>query len=52
MIEPDWIVEDKLVVSSAPIISNSVFAVDDQGFNAQHLQPSSDSQSSLPGTCG
>jgi hypothetical protein len=47
MIEPDWIVEHKLMVSSTPIISNSFFTVNDQGLNAQHLQSSSNSEASL-----
>ena len=51
MIEPDGIVEDKLVVSSTPVVSNSVFAVNNQGLNTQHLQSSGNGEACLPGTC-
>jgi hypothetical protein len=51
MIEPDWIVEDKLVVSSTPVVSNSAFAVNNQRLNTQHLQSSGDGEACLSGTC-
>ena len=30
MIEPNWIMEDKLVVSTTPVIANSVLTINDQ----------------------
>ena len=37
MVVPNWIVQDELMVSLSPVISNSLVAVDDEGVDSEHF---------------
>ena len=51
MVVPDRVVKHELVVPAAPVVSDLVFVVDDQGVDIEHFQTGSGSQTSLAGTC-
>jgi hypothetical protein len=50
MIEPNGIVKNELMVSHPPVVSNSVFSVDYQRLDAQHLESRCSGEASLPST--
>lgn len=50
MVEPDRVVQDELLVPLPPVVSDLVVAVDDQGWDTEHLEPCVGSQARLTGT--
>lgn len=47
---PDRVMQNQLMVSVTPIIAYARVPVDYQGFEAKLLEPSSDSETTLPST--
>lgn len=50
MIVPNRIVQNKLMVSIAPIVANSLVAINIQGIDTKHLETSSNGETSLSGS--
>ena len=38
VVEPDWVVQDELVVAAAPAVTNAILVVDDQGVDVKHFE--------------
>lgn len=50
MIHPDGVVEDEMAVSIAPVVADTIFAVDEEGFDAECFEGCGDAESALAGT--
>jgi len=48
MVKPNGIMQDQLVISRSPIVSNSLFSVNDQRLDAQHLESGRNAEPCLP----
>lgn len=47
---PDWVVENKLMVSLAPVVSYSFILIDGESVDAEHFESCGSSQASLAST--